>query len=240
MTDTNFSLSEAEKLELEHKARKACSLLTTLETHSNEFQKHAQIAETIGKRAISEVSEDIAEISKLCRAPIKDGRSFEDLLDDLTVYAQNPQQFEENPSLLSVIMRQLDILKQRRFEIDRRLDIFAPKVKTLQNYIHLLITLDRSLNNWISEHPGSHREPILMDKVLYAVRQSTQSLQSSLAVSQQNISASMIVVQNFDEIIRSLERLTTITVSAKNVSETVNTVLSEGFQQALDNLRSLK
>jgi hypothetical protein len=212
--------------------------LTTLNTDSAEFRKHSDIAESTGKRIIAEITDDITKITGLCRAPFAGGQNFDETLDALSNCLANMEELKQRSALIAGVIRDKNFLEQRHFELNQCLEDFRPKLKKAEKYIYLLETLDKLLLEWFAGHPGSDRQGILTETIIFAVRQSTVSLQSLLVVGLQNVAATLIIMKNIQEITKSLDQLSTITVSAQNVSDTIHLALSDTLRQAIVDLQS--
>jgi uncharacterized protein YaaN involved in tellurite resistance len=99
---------------------------------------------------------------------------------------------------------------------------------TLTDQVALGRALDEVISNrlQIEIPPDDPRRSFIEEELLFALRQRTMDLQQQLAVNQQGVLATELIIRNNRELIRGVDRAIDVTVSALQVAVTVALALA--------------
>ncbi len=97
----------------------------------------------------------------------------------------------------------------------------------LEEYIELGQLLDQKLAHAIESQMGADdvRLAFLQDEVLFPLRQRIIDLQQQLAVNQQGVLATEVIVRNNKELVKGVDRALNVTVTALNTAATLQVAL---------------
>lgn len=98
----------------------------------------------------------------------------------------------------------------------------------LENLIKLSQVIDQKLNYKLEREvaPGSEQQKFISEEILFPLRQRVIDLQQQMAVNQQGVIATEIIMRNNKELIRGVNRSLNVTVSALQVAATVAMALA--------------
>ena len=98
----------------------------------------------------------------------------------------------------------------------------------LENMIKLSQVIDQKLNYKLEREvaPGSDQQKFISEEILFPLRQRIIDLQQQMAVNQQGVIATEIIMRNNKELIRGVNRSLNVTVSALQVAATVAMALA--------------
>jgi len=92
---------------------------------------------------------------------------------------------------------------------------------SLQDYIQLGQLLDAQLSEQTEKTTEPERKSFLEEEVLFPLRQRIIDLQQMLAVNQQGVLSSEVIVRNNHELIRGVDRAVNVTVTALSTASTL-------------------
>lgn len=95
----------------------------------------------------------------------------------------------------------------------------------LEDYIALAQALDTSLSKAVAQQTGEKKQ-FLEEEILFPLRQRIIDLQQRLAVSQQGVLATEVIVRNNRELIKGVDRATEVTTMALNTAATLQVALA--------------
>jgi uncharacterized protein YaaN involved in tellurite resistance len=99
---------------------------------------------------------------------------------------------------------------------------------TLTDQVALARALDEVISNRLQVEvaPDDPRRSFIEEELLFAIRQRTMDMQQQLAVNQQGVLATELIIRNNRELIRGVDRAIDVTVSALQVAVTVALALA--------------
>lgn len=99
---------------------------------------------------------------------------------------------------------------------------------TLTDQIALAHALDEVISGRLQQEitPDDPRRSFIEEELLFAIRQRTMDMQQQLAVNQQGVLATELIIRNNRELIRGVDRAIDVTVSALQVAVTVALALA--------------
>lgn len=96
----------------------------------------------------------------------------------------------------------------------------------LNDYVEFGIALDRSLTSELErEDLDSETKKFLNEEILFSLKQRILDLQQQLAVNQQGILTSEVIIRNNNELIRGVSRSLNVTVTALNIAASLAVAL---------------
>jgi uncharacterized protein YaaN involved in tellurite resistance len=140
--------------------------------------------------------------------------------------------FESSQAVIDSIIQSLeggrDQLKRDNVTLNEDQKTMRELTFSITDQVALAQALDGSvtvkLDNDIG--PGDPRRRFLEEEILFVLRQRTMDLQQQLAVNQQGVLATEIIIRNNRELIRGVDRSVDVTVSALQVAVTVAMALA--------------
>jgi uncharacterized protein YaaN involved in tellurite resistance len=99
---------------------------------------------------------------------------------------------------------------------------------TLTDQVALARALDEVISGRLQQEitPDDPRRSFIEEELLFAIRQRTMDMQQQLAVNQQGVLATELIIRNNRELIRGVDRAIDVTVSALQVAVTVALALA--------------
>lgn len=99
---------------------------------------------------------------------------------------------------------------------------------TLSDQVALARALDEVISGRLQQEitPDDPRRSFIEEELLFAIRQRTMDMQQQLAVNQQGVLATELIIRNNRELIRGVDRAIDVTVSALQVAVTVALALA--------------
>jgi uncharacterized protein YaaN involved in tellurite resistance len=140
--------------------------------------------------------------------------------------------FESSQTVIDAITRSLEVGKNQLNRDNITLGEDQKAMRTLTKQLERQIELARLMDNKIqykldreigAEHP---RRSFVQDEILFPLRQRIMDLQQQLAVNQQGVLSTAIIVGNNKELIRGVNRALDVTISALQVAVTVALALA--------------
>ena len=133
-------------------------------------------------------------------------------------------QFESAQGVIDAIIRSLesgrDQLKRDNVTLNEDQKSMRELTLTLTEQVSLAQALDSAIREKLDQEvePGDPRRQFIEEELIFALRQRTLDLQQQLAVNQQGVLATALIVRNNRELIRGVDRSIDVTVSALQVA----------------------
>jgi uncharacterized protein YaaN involved in tellurite resistance len=133
-------------------------------------------------------------------------------------------QFESAQGVIDAIIRSLesgrDQLKRDNVTLNEDQKGMRELTLTLTEQVSLAQALDTAIQEKLDQEvkPGDPRRQFIEEELIFALRQRTLDLQQQLAVNQQGVLATALIVRNNRELIRGVDRSIDVTVSALQVA----------------------
>ena len=133
-------------------------------------------------------------------------------------------QFESAQGVIDAIIRSLesgrDQLKRDNVTLNEDQKSMRELTLTLTEQVSLAKALDSAIREKLDQEvePGDPRRQFIEEELIFALRQRTLDLQQQLAVNQQGVLATALIVRNNRELIRGVDRSIDVTVSALQVA----------------------
>lgn len=140
--------------------------------------------------------------------------------------------FESAQTVIDAIIRSLELgrdeLKRDNVTLREDQRLMRELTRKIEEQIKLGQLIDRKLQHKLDREirPGDPRLGFLQEELLFPLRQRIMDLQQQLAVSQQGVLATAIVMRNNSELMRGVDRALNVTVSALSVAVTVALALA--------------
>lgn len=140
--------------------------------------------------------------------------------------------FESAQTVIDAIIRSLELGRDQlsRDNVTLREDQRAMRelTRSLDRQVELAQLLDQKLEHRLAREVGadSARRQFIQEELLFPLRQRTMDLQQQLAVNQQGVLATAIIVRNNIELVRGVNRALDVTVSALHVAVSVALALA--------------
>ena len=115
----------------------------------------------------------------------------------------------------------------------------------LQDYIKFGQILDQTLSEQVDNTNDSERRKFLEEEVLFPLRQRIIDLQQTLAVNQQGLLSTEVIIRNNQELVRGVDRAVNVTVTALSTASTLALALHvqkrvlKGVQSVTDTTNEL-
>ncbi|OJS98936.1 toxic anion resistance protein [Marinobacter nauticus] len=115
----------------------------------------------------------------------------------------------------------------------------------LQDYIKFGQILDQILSEQVGNTSDSERRKFLEEDVLFPLRQRIMDLQQTLAVNQQGLLSTEVIIRNNQELVRGVDRAVNVTVTALSTASTLALALQaqkrvlKGVQSVTDTTNEL-
>lgn len=153
--------------------------------------------------------------------------------------------FETAQTVLDALVKSLeegrDQLKRNNLTLREDQRAMREVTRTLEDQITLAQLIDQKLCYKLEQEipPEELRATFIQEELLFFLRQRVMDLQQQLAVNQQGVLATALVIRNNEELVRGVDRSLDVTVSALNVA--VTTALALADQKiVLDKVGALK
>ena len=140
--------------------------------------------------------------------------------------------FESAETVIDAIIRSLELGRDQltRDNVTLREDQRAMRelTRNLGRQVTLAQLLDQKLEYKLAREVGADgaRRQFIQEEVLFPLRQRTMDLQQQLAVNQQGVLATAIIIRNNIELVRGVNRALDVTVSALHVAVSVALALA--------------
>lgn len=152
--------------------------------------------------------------------------------------------YESAQTAISAIIRSLEQgreqLKRDNFTLEQDQKRMRDLTRRLEHAIKLAQLIDQKLEYRLEREipPDDPRQKFIKEELLFVLRQRTMDLQQQLAVNQQGVLATEIIMRNNAELIRGVNRALNVTVSALQVAVTVALALANQ-KIVLDKIQAL-
>jgi uncharacterized protein YaaN involved in tellurite resistance len=140
--------------------------------------------------------------------------------------------YESTQTVIDAIIKSLetgrDQLKRDNVTLTEDQKQMRELTLSLTDQVALAIALDEMILYHLEREipAGDPRRQFIEEEIIFVLRQRTMDLQQQLAVNQQGVLATELVVRNNRELIRGVERAVDVTVSALQVAVTVAVALA--------------
>jgi uncharacterized protein YaaN involved in tellurite resistance len=140
--------------------------------------------------------------------------------------------YESTQTVIDSIVKSLekgrDELKRDNVTLSEDQKDMRELTLTLTDQVALGRALDRVISNRLQVEiaPDDPRRSFIEEELLFAIRQRTMDMQQQLAVNQQGVLATELIIRNNRELIRGVDRAIDVTVSALQVAVTVALALA--------------
>ena len=153
-------------------------------------------------------------------------------------------QFETSQGVIDAIIRSLesgrDQLKRDNVTLNEDQKNMRALTLTLTEQTALAQALDAAINARLDVEvgPDDPRRQFIEEELVFVLRQRTMDLQQQLAVNQQGVLATALIVRNNRELVRGVDRALDVTISALQVA--VSVAMAVAHQQVvLDKVEAL-
>lgn len=150
--------------------------------------------------------------------------------------------YETAQGIIDQIIKSLkagkDTLGRDNITLAEDQDVMRKLTLALDQQIVVAQAIDRKLESATAELAEGQQKRFLSDEIIFPLRQRIQDLQQQLAVNQQGILATEIVIRNNRELMRGVDRAINVTVSALTVAVTVALALANQ-KLVLDKIEAL-
>lgn len=136
-------------------------------------------------------------------------------------------QFQSSQGVIDAIIRSLeggrDQLKRDNVTLNADQKAMRELTLTLSEQVALAQALDRAINTRLEGEiePGDPRRQFIEEELVFVLRQRIMDLQQQLAVNQQGVLATAIIIRNNRELTRGVDRALDVTVSALQIAVAV-------------------
>jgi uncharacterized protein YaaN involved in tellurite resistance len=136
-------------------------------------------------------------------------------------------QFESSQGVIDAIIRSLesgrDQLKRDNVTLNEDQKSMRELTLTLTDQVALAQAIDQAIGRRLDDEiaPGDPRRQFIEEELVFVLRQRTMDLQQQLAVNQQGVLATAIIIRNNRELIRGVDRALDVTVSALQIAVAV-------------------
>jgi uncharacterized protein YaaN involved in tellurite resistance len=136
-------------------------------------------------------------------------------------------QFESSQGVIDAIIRSLesgrDQLKRDNVTLNEDQKSMRELTLTISEQVALAQALDGAINAQLDADikPGDPRRQFIEEELVFVLRQRTMDLQQQLAVNQQGVLATAIIIRNNRELVRGVDRALDVTVSALQIAVAV-------------------
>jgi uncharacterized protein YaaN involved in tellurite resistance len=141
-------------------------------------------------------------------------------------------QFESAQDVIAAIIKSLENGRDQLTRDNVTLMEDQNSMRDISNKLTQLITLSQTIDNKLQYkldrevQAGTDQHAFLSEEILFPLRQRIIDLQQQLAVNQQGVIATEIIMRNNKELIRGVNRSLNVTVSALQVAATVAMALA--------------
>jgi uncharacterized protein YaaN involved in tellurite resistance len=135
--------------------------------------------------------------------------------------------FETSQGVIDAIIRSLesgrDQLKRDNVTLNEDQKNMRELTLTLSEQVSLAQALDAAINAKLDKEieTGDPRRKFIEEELVFALRQRTMDLQQQLAVNQQGVLATALIIRNNRELVRGVDRAVDVTVSALQIAVAV-------------------
>jgi uncharacterized protein YaaN involved in tellurite resistance len=136
-------------------------------------------------------------------------------------------QFETSQGVIDAIIRSLesgrDQLKRDNVTLNDDQKNMRELTVTITDQVALARALDTAINDKLDREvaPDDPRRAFIEEELVFVLRQRTMDLQQQLAVNQQGVLATALIVRNNRELVRGVDRALDVTISALQVAVSV-------------------
>lgn len=136
-------------------------------------------------------------------------------------------QFESSQGIIDAIIRSLesgrDQLKRDNVTLNEDQKNMRELTLTLTEQVALAKALDVAINERLDAQiaPDDPRRAFIEEELVFVLRQRTMDLMQQLAVNQQGVLATAIIIRNNRELVRGVDRALDVTISALQVAVSV-------------------
>ncbi len=141
-------------------------------------------------------------------------------------------QYESTQNIIDAIIRSLesgrDQLKRDNVTLNEDQKSMRQLTLTLTEQITLARALDGAINTKLDAdiEPGDPRRQFIEEELVFVLRQRTMDLQQQLAVNQQGVLATALIIRNNRELVRGVDRAVDVTISALQIAVAVALALA--------------
>lgn len=140
-------------------------------------------------------------------------------------------QYESAQTVIGAIIRALEIgreeLKRDNITLAEDQKRMRDTTLTLEKTVRLAMLIDKRIAGELSNAAlNEERSRFIQEEILFPLRQRTLDLQQQLAVNQQGVLASELIVRNNKELIRGVNRVLDVTISALQIAVAVAMALA--------------
>ena len=134
--------------------------------------------------------------------------------------------FETSQGVIDAIIRSLesgrDQLKRDNVTLNEDQKSMRELTLILTEQVALARALDAAITTRLEElEPGDQRRTFIEEELVFVLRQRTMDLQQQLAVNQQGVLATALIVRNNRELVRGVDRAVDVTISALQIAVAV-------------------
>jgi uncharacterized protein YaaN involved in tellurite resistance len=136
-------------------------------------------------------------------------------------------QFESSQGVIDAIIHSLesgrDLLKRDNVTLNEDQKNMRELTLTITQQVALARALDAAINDKLDAEigPDDPRRKFIEEELVFVLRQRTMDLQQQLAVNQQGVLATAIIIRNNRELVRGVDRAVDVTISALQVAVAV-------------------
>lgn len=140
--------------------------------------------------------------------------------------------FESAQDVIASIIKSLENGRDQLQRDNITLQEDQRSMREISDKLNQLIVLSQAIDNKLQYKldrevtPGSDQQKFLSEEILFPLRQRIIDLQQQLAVNQQGVIATEIIMRNNKELVRGVNRSLNVTVSALQVAATVAMALA--------------
>ena len=140
-------------------------------------------------------------------------------------------QYESAQTVISAIIRALELgreeLKRDNITLSDDQKRMRETTLKLEKTVKLAMLIDRKVAEELERtSPGEERTKFIQEEIMFPLRQRILDLQQQLAVNQQGVLASELIIRNNKELIRGVNRVLDVTVSALQIAVAVAMALA--------------
>jgi uncharacterized protein YaaN involved in tellurite resistance len=138
--------------------------------------------------------------------------------------------YESSQTVIDSIVKSLekgrDQLKRDNITLGEDQGYMRELTHTLADQIALGQAIDKRLTDHLASETDEARRQFIEEELLFSLRQRIMDLQQQLAVNQQGVLATELIIRNNKELVRGVNRAIDVTVSALQVAVTVALALA--------------
>lgn len=140
-------------------------------------------------------------------------------------------QYETAQTVIGAIIRALEIgreeLKRDNITLAEDQKRMRETTLRLEKTVKLALLIDRKIADELGKtSPNEERTKFMQEEIIFPLRQRALDLQQQLAVNQQGVLASELIIRNNKELIRGVNRVLDVTISALEIAVAVAMALA--------------